>query len=53
VESNLDMETLKNMPIGVQDFEKLRKGNYLGGVIQLWLNTSILTAEQYRIGTKS
>ncbi len=23
------METLKNMPIGVQDFEKLRKGNYL------------------------
>jgi hypothetical protein len=23
------MEALKNMPIGVQDFEKLRKGNYL------------------------
>jgi hypothetical protein len=23
------METLKNMPIGVQNFEKLRKGNYL------------------------
>jgi hypothetical protein len=23
------MEALKNMPIGVQDFEKLRKGDYL------------------------
>jgi hypothetical protein len=23
------METLKNLPIGIQEFEKLRKGNYL------------------------
>jgi hypothetical protein len=25
----IDMEALKNLPIGVQDFEKLRKGDYL------------------------